>query len=87
MSFDDYCFEDPIESYERSLEEMVDIYGYNNYSLPPQPKQIKRICTKCEHKFKSAFPKACTECGGWTQTRKEFKKQKFDSFNGFIGVK
>jgi hypothetical protein len=61
MSWDDYVFEDPMESYDRCQEEGDYYVGNNRREL------IERICKKCDHEFASTYPCACPECGGWTE--------------------
>jgi len=53
MAWDDYVFEDPMESYERCMDEPIE--------------DVKRKCKKCDHTFWSEYPNACPECGGWTE--------------------
>lgn len=68
MSWDDYIFEDPCESMDRSIE---DGYVYNNpkfnRSFFRNKPEIQRTCTKCGFSFKSKYPSACLKCGGWTE--------------------
>lgn len=72
MSFEDWSFEMPFEQ-----DDYDDIgggyFGVDYSSTFIKPKAIKRVCTACERKFKSAYPQACPACGGWTQTKKQLK--------------
>ncbi len=52
MAWDDYVFEDPMESYERGQEEPME--------------EVKLKCSKCGYEFHTLFASACHECGGWT---------------------
>lgn len=68
MSWDDYVFEDPWESYDRSQEE----YGYfgAEYRSTFIKNKVSRICSRCTYKFSSTYPSACPKCGGWTDAAK-----------------
>jgi hypothetical protein len=58
MSAEDYIFEDPSESWERTEVE------YN----PARVTKFlhRRVCAKCTLGFVAITPQACPECGGWT---------------------
>lgn len=61
MSWEDYIFEGPWESCDRSQE------GYGSRNSFYLKDMEERECTICGHGFESRFPKACPQCGGWTE--------------------
>ena len=69
MSWDDYVFEDPWESYERCMEDdsYSESYFGAEYSATFRRALHKRECTKCGIEFSCKFPQKCPDCGGWTK--------------------
>lgn len=66
MSFEDYTFEDPCDSWDRGEEDDSSQYDYTKVYRDSQYTQRK--CVTCSLKFKSQYPCACTRCGGWTNS-------------------
>ena len=63
MSAEDYIFEDPWESYDRCIDDGWEPWKGVSWS---RKKEKDRKCTVCGQEFKSRYPSACPECGGWT---------------------
>lgn len=63
------CFDHAMDAMESEMDYWYGDGGepgfYDYYKKPV----VKRSCTKCECSFSSAYPKACPDCGGWTERK------------------
>ena len=72
------CFDHYMDAMEDAISGRTFDEGYqsDNYVYTSKQewiynnlKNVKRICIKCNNKFKSRIPMACPQCGGWNNKK------------------